>query len=105
MLCLCEAPSGVLSSGVGPPTRKIWRCWSIFRGQRGPDRKMIRGLEYFSCAERWSGLGLFSLEERRLRRDVLAIFQYPTGTYKKVGEGHFFREYSDRTRDNGFKLK
>jgi len=30
---------------------------------------------------------------------------YLKGGYKKAGEGHFTRACSDRTRDNGFKLK
>ena len=29
----------------------------------------------------------------------------PEGAYRKHGEGHFTRVWSDRTRDNGFKLK
>ncbi|KFV09946.1 hypothetical protein N340_08998, partial [Tauraco erythrolophus] len=67
--------------------------------------KMIRGLEHLSYEDRLRELGLFSLEKRRLRGDVLAAFQYLKGTYRKAGEGHFTRAYSDQTRGNGFKLK
>ncbi|GAB0179388.1 hypothetical protein GRJ2_000404100 [Grus japonensis] len=66
---------------------------------------MIRGLEHISCEDRLRELGLFSLEKRRLQRDLVAAFQYLKGTYRKAGEGLFTMTGSDRTRSNGFKLK
>jgi len=43
--------------------------------------------------------------KRRLLGDLIATSQCLKGAYKKVGEGLFTMVCSDRTRDNGFKLK
>ena len=66
---------------------------------------MIRGLEHLPYEERLRELGLFSLEKRRIREDLIAAFQYFKGAYRKAGEGLFIREYRDRTRGKVFKLK
>ena len=66
---------------------------------------MTRGPEHLSYEERMRELGFFSLEKRRLRRDLTAAFQYLKGAYKKDGDRLFTKAYSSMRRGNGFKLK
>ncbi|KAJ7397157.1 hypothetical protein BTVI_138202 [Pitangus sulphuratus] len=47
----------------------------------------------------------FILEERRLQDDLIEAFQCLNGANKKDGEGLLTRACTDRTRENGFKLK
>ena len=67
--------------------------------------RVIRGLEHLPYEDRLRKLRLFSLEKRRLCRDLIAAFYYLKGAYKDAGEGLFISDCSNRTRDNGFKLK
>jgi len=79
-LCSGESPPGVSpvsSSGV-LSTGKTWSCYSRSRGGHKSDQR--------------AGA-------------PLAAIQYLKRAYKKAGEGLFTRACSDRTRDNGFKVK
>ncbi|KFO81364.1 hypothetical protein N303_01567, partial [Cuculus canorus] len=67
--------------------------------------KMIRGLEDLPYKDRLKELGLFSLEKRRLRGDLIVIFQYLKGAYRKAGKGLFIKACGYRTRVNGYKLE
>jgi len=67
--------------------------------------KMIQGMEHFSYEDRLRELGLFGLEKRRVRGDLIVAFQYLKGSCRKEEDRLFSRLCDDRTRGNGFMLK
>ena len=66
--------------------------------------KMIRGQKAKSYEERLKELGMFSLTKRRLRGDMITVFQYLKGCRREEGIDLFSIAPEGRTRTNGWKL-
>ncbi|CAM5127538.1 unnamed protein product [Eretmochelys imbricata] len=67
--------------------------------------KIIMWLEHMTYEERLRELGFFSLQKRRMRRDLIAAFNYLKGGSKEDGSRLFSVVADDRPRTNGLKLQ
>ncbi|KAF7243358.1 Collagen alpha-1(XXIV) chain [Varanus komodoensis] len=78
-------------------TSESWGC--LHRAL--PDTESDRSI----CRPQFSKLGIFSLEKRRLRGNMISLYKYLKGCHKEEGQDLFLLMPECRTRNNQFKLQ
>ena len=67
---------------------------------------MIKGLEHLLCEDRLSNLALFSLGKKRLRENLINVYEYLRGGRRQIDEARLSSVVcNDSTRSNRLKLE
>uniref|UniRef100_A0A803JYA6 Reverse transcriptase domain-containing protein n=1 Tax=Xenopus tropicalis TaxID=8364 RepID=A0A803JYA6_XENTR len=67
--------------------------------------KLVKGMESLSYEERLAKLGLFTLEKRRLRGDMITMYKYIKGSYNNLSNVLFTSRSFQRTRGHPLRLE
>ncbi|KAF7248797.1 RNA-directed DNA polymerase from mobile element jockey [Varanus komodoensis] len=96
-----SAVLGCIARSVASRSREKGYSQSV---QRGATR-LGAGLQGMPYEARLREQGLFSLEKRRLRGDLLVTYRYVRGCHMEVGRDLFSPAEEGRTHSNGAKLR
>ena len=103
LLCPGDATSGILCPVLSYLLQKKER--DLLERVQWRATKTLKGLEHRSYEEGLSDLGLFSLEKRRLRGDLINVYKYLRCGRQRDEARLFSVVCSDRTRTYGRKLE